>query len=175
MYICIYIYKYIYIYISESTQVQVTACYIHLAFVLYFLSFLPACVSMSIIYHGIISGRAHLNLPVILPLIFQVDGMYLRPRPVSRGEQGFAQWDGTLHVTFPLWFVLSLFNYALLGSFLIPWFNFKSRLDIWLHYMWDKITYQYPNLNGCAVEVWELISSFISHFTRHMLTHPCWD
>ena len=26
-----------------------------------------------------------------------------------------------------------------------------------------------------TVEVWECISTFIPHFTRHMITYPCWD
>ena len=26
--------------------------------------------------------------------------------------------------------------------------------------MWDEITYQFPNFNGCAAEVWEWISNF---------------
>ena len=30
--------------------------------------------------------------------------------------------------------------------------------------VWYEIAYPFPNLNGCTVEVWEWISSFISHF-----------
>ena len=36
----------------------------------------------------------------------------------------------------------------------------------------------FPDFNGhyCAViEVWECISYFMSHFTRHVITYPCWD
>ena len=44
-------------------------------------------------------------------------------------------------------------------TFLI-WFNFK---------VCDDITYPLPNLNSAIVVVWELISNFISHFTRHVV------
>ena len=37
----------------------------------------------------------------------------------------------------------------------------------------DEITYPFPNFNGCAVEVWEWISNFITHFTGHVITYPC--
>ena len=40
--------------------------------------------------------------------------------------------------------------------------------------VWDKITYQFPNLSGATVEVWQWISNFISHFTGHVITYP-WD
>ena len=41
--------------------------------------------------------------------------------------------------------------------------------------MWDEIIYPFPNFNGCTVEVWEWISNFIPHFTRHMIAYPCCD
>ena len=31
--------------------------------------------------------------------------------------------------------------------------------------VWDDITYQFPNSNGCTVELWGLITNFILHFT----------
>ena len=34
--------------------------------------------------------------------------------------------------------------------------------------MWYEITYPIPNFNGVAIEVWEWISNFISHFTPGM-------
>ena len=36
--------------------------------------------------------------------------------------------------------------------------------------MWDEITYPFSNFNGATVEVWEWISYFIPHFTRHVIT-----
>ena len=39
--------------------------------------------------------------------------------------------------------------------------------------VWDEITYPVPNFNGATVEVWEWISNFISHFTRHVITYLC--
>ena len=45
-----------------------------------------------------------------------------------------------------------------------------------IHYkVWGEITYPFPNFNGAAVEVWEWKSNFIPHFTRHVITYPCWD
>ena len=41
--------------------------------------------------------------------------------------------------------------------------------------MWDKITYPFPNFNGCRVEVVEWISNFIPHFIMEVITSPCWD
>ena len=39
---------------------------------------------------------------------------------------------------------------------------------------WDEITYWFPNFSGATVEVLKWISSFIPHFTRHVITYPCW-
>ena len=39
--------------------------------------------------------------------------------------------------------------------------------------VWDKITYPFPNFNGCIIEVWEWISIFTPHFTGHVITYPC--
>ena len=38
-----------------------------------------------------------------------------------------------------------------------------------------EISYLFPNCSSCAGEVWEWISSFISHFTDQVITYPCWD
>ena len=47
--------------------------------------------------------------------------------------------------------------------------------------MLGEITYPFPNFNGVAVEVWEWISNFSTHFSGHVskLNHiteraPCW-
>ena len=41
--------------------------------------------------------------------------------------------------------------------------------------VWDGIIHQFPNFNGCAVEVWEWVSNFILHFIMDVTTHLCWD
>ena len=41
--------------------------------------------------------------------------------------------------------------------------------------MWDGITYQFPHFNDTAIEVWELVNNFISHFIKRMLIYPDWD
>ena len=41
--------------------------------------------------------------------------------------------------------------------------------------MWYEITYPFANINGCTIEVWEWISNFIPHFTRHVTTYPYQD
>ena len=56
-------------------------------------------------------------------------------------------------------------------SILIP-----TWISNYIHYyVWDEITYPFPNFNGCTVEVWERISNFIPHFTGHVITYPCCD
>ena len=37
--------------------------------------------------------------------------------------------------------------------------------------LWDEITYAFPNLNGCTVEVWEWISNIIPYFIMDVI-HP---
>ena len=45
-----------------------------------------------------------------------------------------------------------------------------------VHYkVCDEITYPNPNVNGCAVEVWEWISNVIPHFTGCIITYPWRD
>ena len=36
-----------------------------------------------------------------------------------------------------------------------------------------EITYPSPNFNGCIVDVWEMISKFISHFIMNLIAYPC--
>ena len=38
--------------------------------------------------------------------------------------------------------------------------------------MGDEITYPFPDFNGTAIAIVIVIQS---HFTGHMITHPCWD
>ena len=38
----------------------------------------------------------------------------------------------------------------------------------------EEITFPFPNINDCTVEVWEWISNFIPQFTGHVITRPCW-
>ena len=52
------------------------------------------------------------------------------------------------------------------------------------HWMWDEITYPFPNFNGatvevwewvsnfCIVEVWEWVSNFIPHLIMGVITYP---
>ena len=41
--------------------------------------------------------------------------------------------------------------------------------------MWTEITYQFPNVNGYTVDVWEGISYFILHFIMDGIIYPPWD
>ena len=51
--------------------------------------------------------------------------------------------------------------------------NFNPSMDNnHIHY---DITYLFPNFNGVTVEVCEWISNFIAHFTKHVITYPCWN
>ena len=59
---------------------------------------------------------------------------------------------------------------------LLKWINFNPSMDKELHYkVWYEIAYPFPNSNGATVEVWKWISNFITHFTGHAITYPCWD
>ena len=52
----------------------------------------------------------------------------------------------------------------------------QSSISNHIHYkVWYEITYPFPSFNGATVEVWEWMSNFISHFTGHVITYPCWD
>ena len=55
----------------------------------------------------------------------------------------------------------------------LTWFNFNPSMDLSksIHYkVWDEITLKIP----LDREVWERISNFISHFTWHVISYPCW-
>ena len=39
----------------------------------------------------------------------------------------------------------------------------------------DEITYLFPNLDGCTVEVWKWMNNFIPHFIMDVITYQCWD
>ena len=42
--------------------------------------------------------------------------------------------------------------------------------------MWDEITYPFPTFDiEFRVEVLELISNFIKHFTGHLISYACWN
>ena len=43
------------------------------------------------------------------------------------------------------------------------------------HIVWDEITYPFPNLSGCTIEVWKWISNFIPHFIGHAVRYSYWD
>ena len=55
-----------------------------------------------------------------------------------------------------------------------------DKLPAWMndyvcYKMSDEITYPFPNFYSAAVEVWEWIRTFISHFTGHVITYQCLD
>ena len=58
------------------------------------------------------------------------------------------------------------------------WLAFKFK-PAWIRFhihrkVWDEITYPFPNVNGCTVEVWELIINIISDLTMYVNTYPWW-
>ena len=59
---------------------------------------------------------------------------------------------------------IELGHLLLNGSTLIP-----AWIRNYIHEVWDQITYQLKNFNGCTVEVWEWISDFIAHFAKHLI------
>ena len=36
--------------------------------------------------------------------------------------------------------------------------------------VWGEITYQFPKLNGCTVQVWEWLNNFIPHIIMDAIT-----
>ena len=55
-----------------------------------------------------------------------------------------------------------------------------TLIPVWIinyiHYnAWDEIIYPFPNFTGCSVKVSKWIINFIPHFTRRIITYPCWD
>ena len=39
--------------------------------------------------------------------------------------------------------------------------------------VWGEIAYPFPDFNGAALQILELISNFIPHLTGRVITHPC--
>ena len=44
-------------------------------------------------------------------------------------------------------------------------------MDKWFHPLLDEIISPFPNFSSVVVEVWEMISNFISHFTGQVITY----
>ena len=89
----------------------------------------------------------------------------------TEGAYDFADDDliGCIEISWDNWLVLSGIpfpDFNLIPSWLSNYINFK---------IWDEITHPFPDLNIAAVEVWELISDFISHFIMDVIIHPFWD
>ena len=92
---------------------------------------------------------------------------------------GKAVYNGQAHVCFARKISKTQYKWGmpLCGPFyyhgltsISAWISNTIRLQVWY-----EITYAFPNLNGCTVEVWEWIINFIPHFIPHVITHPCWD
>ena len=71
----------------------------------------------------------------------------------------------------PLSRPLFMLDCFLLGFFCVDGNEkYSGGIPTWIsndihHYVWDEITYPFPNFNSTTVEVWEWISNFIPHFT----------
>ena len=51
----------------------------------------------------------------------------------------------------------------------------SSLFFFYIHYkVRDEITYPFPKFNGATIVDWEWISNCILHFTKHVITYPCW-
>ena len=49
-----------------------------------------------------------------------------------------------------------------------------NRSSNYIYYkVCGELTYAFPNFKGAAVEVWEWISDFTTHFTSHVITYQC--
>ena len=58
---------------------------------------------------------------------------------------------------------MNSFGYLHQGSFLLNRFNFNSSISKASNHMpgkmWDEITFPFPNVSDCIVEVWEWINN----------------
>ena len=75
--------------------------------------------------------------------------------------------------------MLTILSFKLLGLYLI-FYDDLPLILAWISnniddIVWDKITQQFPNPNGAAVEVWEWISNFIPYCTVHVFIYPYLD
>ena len=41
--------------------------------------------------------------------------------------------------------------------------------------VWNEITYPFLNFICCTIEVKDWINNINPHFTRQVITYPCWD
>ena len=63
------------------------------------------------------------------------------------------------------------------GTISLTWVDF---IPAWRSYyvnykVWDGIINPSTNFNAATTEVQEWVSTFTSHFTRHVITYPCLD
>ena len=50
-----------------------------------------------------------------------------------------------------------------MGPLLLKSTLILACISNYTHYVWDEITYPFPNFIGAAIEVWEWISNLIPH------------
>ena len=52
----------------------------------------------------------------------------------------------------------------------------SNLIGTWIsnYKMWDEMTYPFSNFNGATCKVLQWVSNFIPHFTRCVITYPCW-
>ena len=60
----------------------------------------------------------------------------------------------------------------------VPYYHGLTLIRAWisndmLSKVWDEITYLFPNLNGCIIDIWERISNFVPHFIMGVISYPC--
>ena len=143
-------------------------------------------------YH---SGTLHLHrcsIDTLYRHIFSCDIIYDDVCLENSFEHVWFQYsDNKVHVAqlgptwgrqdpmFAPWALLS--GYVILANpiRLLPlsWFNINPGMENnYIHYkVWDEIAYPVPNFKVAYVEVWEWIRHFITYFTGHVITYPCWD
>ena len=67
-----------------------------------------------------------------------------------------------------------LFKIFISRAYFINVDHLNPNIDKWLHLSYqvcDGITYLFLNFNGAAVEVLGIISNFMAHFTKYMVTY----
>ena len=94
---------------------------------------------------------------------------------VFSGQMLFSVYDISVVVSFDNQYSYIAAREVLSLSVTIPIFSniWSARISSSsIFQMWDKITYPCPDVNDVVVEVWELISIFITHLTGHVNNYP---
>ena len=134
-------------------------------------------LKFGMMHHGHLQNGSNFSQALLLFLILTHVALYKKRFPTVISCECLGRNGTKFGVMVYLEHLQNWLDFAyVLGPHLLTWINFNPSMDSYIHYnVWHQITYLFTNLIDATVEVWELISHFISHFTGHVITYPCWD